>query len=101
VADFADQLSVKVVEMDRRCRAQQVGEGHFPGIDDVPRFALTLTCPELFRARTLVCSVPDRRKAEAVRNALRGPVSPACPSSGVRTHPDAHLFLEPESASLL
>ena len=94
VADFADPLAVKVVEMDRRCRAQQVGEGHFPGIDAVPRFALTLTCPKLFRARTLVCSVPDRRKAEAVRNALRGPVSAACPASGVRTHPDAHLFLD-------
>jgi glucosamine-6-phosphate deaminase len=101
VADFADPVAVKQVEMDRQCRAQQVGEGHFPSMDDVPRHALTLTCPTLFAARTLVCSVPDRRKAEAVRAALHGPVATACPASIVRTHPDAALFLEPGSASLL
>jgi glucosamine-6-phosphate deaminase len=101
VADFDDPLAVKVVEMDRRCREQQVGEGHFRSIEQVPRYALTLTCPTLLAARTLVCSVPDRRKAEAVRAALTGAVSEACPASAVRRHGDAALFLERESASLL
>jgi glucosamine-6-phosphate deaminase len=101
VADFRDPAAVKVVEMDERCRLQQVGEGHFPRVQAVPRFALTLTCPALLAAAHLICSVPDRRKAEAVRNALEGPVAALCPASVVRTHPDVVLYLEPESASLL
>jgi len=101
VADFNDPLAVKVVEMDERCRLQQVGEGHFPNLAAVPARALTLTCPTLLGAECLVCSVPDRRKAEAVRNALEGPVTTACPASAVRRHPHATLYLEPDSASLL
>jgi glucosamine-6-phosphate deaminase len=101
VADFADPAVVKRVEMDRRCRMQQVGEGHFPGIDAVPRYALTLTCPVLVSARCLVIAVPDLRKAEAVRNALGGPIGEACPASVVRTHANAHLFLDGESSSLI
>lgn len=101
VADFSDPVLVKVVEMDERCRRQQVGEGHFPDLESVPRQALTLTCPALLMARHVICSVPDRRKAEAVRNALEGPIAPVCPASAVRNHPDARLYLEPEAASLL
>lgn len=99
VADFNDPKAVKQVEMDHRCRAQQVGEGHFPDVDAVPRHALTLTCPTLTGARNLVCVVPDLRKAEAVRNALLGPVTPACPAALVRRHPHATLYLDPDSAS--
>jgi len=101
VADFDDPLPVKRVTMDERCRQQQVGEGHFPNLDAMPKEALTLTCPELFRAEHLICTVPEGRKAEAVKNALTGPVTEACPSSLVRTHPGATVYLDAESASLL
>lgn len=101
VADFRDPQAVKRVAMDERCRRQQVGEGHFPSLDAMPAEALTLTCPELVRAEHLICTVPDLRKAEAVKNALTGPISEACPSSLVRTHPAAAIYLDAESASLL
>lgn len=101
VANFHDPLAVKRVTMDERCRRQQVGEGHFPTLDDMPKEALTLTCPELFRARHLICTVPEQRKAGAVKNALTGPIAEICPSSLVRTHPAASVYLDGESASLL
>jgi glucosamine-6-phosphate deaminase len=101
VADFDDPLTVKVVELDEACRRQQAGEGHFATVADVPREALTLTCPALLRARHLICCVPESRKAAAVRASLEGPLTEACPGSALRTHPDAHLFLDCDSASLL
>jgi glucosamine-6-phosphate deaminase len=101
MADFYDPATIKVVELDERCRLQQVGEGHFPGLRDVPRQALTLTCPALMRSRHMICSVPEKRKAEAVRCALEGPLTPACPASLLRTHPQATIYLDTESASLL
>jgi glucosamine-6-phosphate deaminase len=101
VAKFDDPLAVKVVDLDEACRRQQVGEGHFSTLSEVPREALTLTCPALLRARHLVCCVPETRKAEAVRASLEGPLTEACPGSALRTHPDAHLFLDRESSALL
>ncbi len=101
VADFADPLPVKVVELDDACRRQQAGEGHFPDVSAVPKRALTMTCPALFGIASLICCVPDLRKAEAVRQAIYGPISTACPASILRTHPDAQLFLDCDSASLL
>ncbi len=101
VADFHDPEAVKRVTMDERCRQQQVGEGHFPNLEAMPKEALTLSCPELFRAEHWICTVPEQRKAEAVRNALTGPVSEACPSSLARTHPAAAVYLDVDSASLL
>lgn len=101
VADFSDPLSVKVVALDEKSRWQQVGEGHFPDLDSVPQEALTLTCPAILRAEHWICCVPDLRKAEAVKCALEGPVSTACPASLVQTHPSAHVYLDENSASLL
>lgn len=101
VADFDDPADVKVVDLDDRCRAQQVGEGHFPTIADVPPRALTVTIPALLRARTLVVVVPEARKAKSVHDALLGPVSTACPSSVLRGHAHATLYLDAESSSLL
>jgi len=98
-ADFADPLDVKVVELDRACRRQQVGEGHFAGIDEVPTHALTVTVPALLRAREVIAVVPERRKAEPVRAALLGPVSPSCPASALRTAGNATLHLDRGSAS--
>jgi glucosamine-6-phosphate deaminase len=101
VAEFHDPATIKLVELDERCRLQQVGEGHFPALGDVPRQALTLTCPALMRSRHMICSVPEKRKAEAVRCALKGPLTPACPASLLRTHPRATIYLDLDSASLL
>jgi glucosamine-6-phosphate deaminase len=101
VAKFDDPLTVKIVDLDEACRRQQVGEGHFATLSDVPREALTLTCPALLRARHLICCVPESRKAQAVRASLEGPLTEMCPGSALRTHADAHLFLDRESAALL
>lgn len=101
VADFDDPLTVKCVDLDDRCRRQQVGEGHFPSLDASPATALTVTLPALMRAGTVIACVPDTRKAEAVRAALTGPISPACPASLVRTHPRAFVFLDAAAAALL
>ncbi len=100
-ADFSDQAVVKVVTLDEACRRQQVGEGHFKDVASVPTRALTVTCSALFAARAWICCVPERRKAAAVRTALEGPISTACPASIVRRHPNARVFLDPDSAALL
>ncbi|MDQ3327861.1 MAG: glucosamine-6-phosphate deaminase [Chloroflexota bacterium] len=101
VADFEDPAWVKVVELDEACRAQQVGEGHFPTLEDVPTHAITLTVPALVAPRSLQVVVPEVRKAEAVRRAVRGPINTECPASILRNQPHAVLFLDAESASLL
>lgn len=101
VADFQDPLLVKRVVLDEACRRQQAGEGHFKDIDSVPREAVTITCSGLLKIRRWICCVPERRKAEAVRNALKGPITTACPASIVREHPDATVYLDEDSASLL
>src|SRR6202167_375226 len=91
VADFNDPLDVKIVELDRECRLQQVNEGHFPDIETGPRLALTATIPALLRARTVLAIVPEARKAEPVRAAIMGPVSTACPASYLRTRENVTL----------
>lgn len=101
VADFDDPAAVKIVALDEACKRQQVGEGHFPSLASVPTHALTLTVPTLMSVGNLVCVVPDSRKAEAVRNALEGPVTTACPASILRRHPHAQLFLDSAAAALL
>jgi glucosamine-6-phosphate deaminase len=99
VADFDDPSLVKVVNLDEACRMQQMGEGWFPSLKDVPEEAVTLTIPAILNARTISCVVPHKRKSGAVRNAIHGPVSTECPASILRSHPDTVLFLDPESAS--
>lgn len=101
VADFADPVDAKVVQLDDLCRAQQVAEGWFAAIDDVPESAITLTIPALMRVPRLIASVPGIRKAAIVRRALHDPISPACPATILRTHPNAAIFLDAESASEL
>lgn len=101
VADFSDPHAVKLVQLDEACRRQQVGEGCFPTLDAVPRYAYTLTIPALCRAAQVVGVVPEARKAPAVRDALRGPVATTCPASCLRRQPHAVLFLDADSASLL
>jgi len=101
VADFADPRLVKVVELDEACRRQQLGEGWFPALADVPTHALSLTIPAIMRCQAISCVVPDQRKADAVYKALYGPVATSCPASILRQHPNTTLFLEPDSASRL
>ena len=101
VADFQDPLGIKRVGLDERCRKQQAGEGHFTDFASVPSEAVTLTCPILMSSENLICCVPEMRKAEAVKNALEGPVTTQCPGSVVRTHPRACIYLDTDSASLL
>lgn len=100
-ADFHAPHAVNVVALDDACRRQQVGEGHFATLDDVPRQALSLSIPAILAASTISCIAPDQRKAEAVRCALEGALSPRCPASALQQHPDCHLYLDAASAALL
>ena len=100
-ADFKDTRLVKTVKLDEVCRNQQVNDGCFAKIDDVPTHALTLTVPALTSGRELYCIVPAKTKANAVYATLNGEITPDCPASVLRTHPCATLYLDPDSASLL
>ena len=99
VADFNDPRLIKVVELDDVCRRQQLGEGWFPTLEDVPKEAVSLTIPAIMRCRTVSCVVPDERKAHAIYNTLYGEISTACPASILRRHPDAMLFLDRAAAA--
>ena len=101
VADFNDPHRVKLVKLDEACRLQQVGEGHFPNLEAVPQYAFTLTIPTLCSATRMLCIVPERRKAPAVRAALRDLIGTACPASYLRRQQHCTLFLDNEAASLL
>ena len=98
VCDFDDPRDVKVVELDRVCRMQQVHDGCFATLDEVPTHALSLTVPVFMRTLHAAVTVPGPTKRAAVRAALQGPVTTACPASILRRHPDAALFLNKESA---
>lgn len=101
VADFDDPYLVKVVELEEKSRQQQVNDGCFERLDDVPTHALTLTIPAIMNAQYIVCVVPGKRKKEAVFKTLEGTVTPECPASVLRRHRAVHMFLDIESASLL
>jgi len=96
-ANFWDPRWVRRITLDERSRRQQVGEGHFATLDEVPKEAITLTIPALLAARHVVVQVPEARKAEAVNRALFGPISNACPASILRTCAHARLYLDRES----
>jgi len=100
-ADFVAEDPYLVVRLDDRCRAQQVGEGWFARVEDVPATAISMSVRQLFRARAIVCVVPDRRKAEAVRGTIEGRIDPMVPASILRRHPDVTIYLDRDSASLL
>ncbi|MCS1410788.1 MAG: Glucosamine-6-phosphate deaminase [Verrucomicrobia subdivision 3 bacterium] len=101
VADFEDIHWVKIVKLDTACKQQQVGEGHFPSLETVPSYALTLTIPALCAAKKIVCLAPESRKREAIRVALREPISTDCPASILRRQPHSTLYLDEDSAALL
>jgi glucosamine-6-phosphate deaminase len=100
-ADFETSVPYLVVGLDERCRKQQVDEGWFADLAEVPVTAISMSVRQLLRAEAIVCVVPDRRKAEAVRASIEGPVDPQVPASILRSHPDVTIYLDRESASLL
>ena len=101
VADFNDPKMVKIVELDNVCRQQQVNDGCFPELDAVPKYAMTMTMSLIMNIPEAICVVPTIRKANAIYNALCGDVTTACPASILRNHPNAALYLDQHSASLL
>jgi glucosamine-6-phosphate deaminase len=98
-ADFNDPVWVKVVKLDDVSRQQQVGEGHFASLHDVPTHAVTLTIPALMAATYMLAMVPEARKAAAVYKSLTDPIQVACPATILRQAPHAHLFLDLDSAA--
>jgi len=101
LCDFNDPLDVRLVLLDKACRTQQVAEGWFPAINDVPARAITLTIPPLLRVPKLIVSVPGMRKAEIVQRVIEQPVSIACPATVLKTHPDATVYLDRDSSSAI
>ena len=99
VADFGDKAAVKVVALDETCRQQQVNDGCFARLDDVPTHALTLTIPTLTAPEAVFCIVPAKTKANAVYAALRGGITEACPASILRRHANATLYCDADSAA--
>lgn len=97
VADFNDPALVKSVELDLPCRQQQVNDGCFASLQDVPTHALTLTIPALISGAHLYCMVPGKTKTAAVHQTLNGSISTECPSTILRQHPDCTLYLDPDS----
>lgn len=101
VADFNDPAVVKIVDLDEKCRQQQVNDGCFEALDDVPTHAMTLTIPALCCAKRLFCVVPATTKAWAVNETINGEVSEHCPASVMRRHENATLYVDSDSASAL
>lgn len=100
-ADFTTGEAYKVVTLDRRCREQQVGEGWFRTIDDVPAEAITMCVKEIMKSKHIVSAVPHEVKAEAIYNTITGRISQDVPATILKTHPDWNLFIDKDSASKL
>ena len=100
-ADFETTVPYLVVDLDEACRKQQQGEGWFPTLADVPTQAISMSVRQILKSRALVVTVPDERKAAAVRDSVEGPLTPTVPASVLREHPQADLMLDPPAASLL
>jgi glucosamine-6-phosphate deaminase len=100
-ADFQTEESYLVVDLDEACRHQQVGEGWFANISEVPRRAISMSVNQILKANEIICVVPGARKALAVKLCFEGEISPMAPASILRTHPTATIYLDRESASLL
>ncbi len=100
-ADFETEKPYLIVELDEGCRRQQLGEGWFNTLEEVPRRAISMSIQQIMKSQHIVCSVPDERKAQAVRNAVEGEVTNQVPASILQTHESISLYLDPPAASLL
>ncbi len=100
-ADFETEKPYIVVTLDEACRKQQMGEGWFPTLEEVPQKAISMSIRQILKSRLIILSVPDERKAQAVKDAVEGKINPMHPASIVQKHPHTVLFLDPASASKL
>ena len=101
VADFNDSAKIKKVDLDLMCRTQQVHDGCFGSLEEVPEYAMSLTIPTLFGADRLFCVVPAPTKANAVKATVNDAISEACPATIMRRHPDATLYVDPDSGKYI
>jgi len=101
LADFNTREPFIVVYLDEACRRQQMGEGWFANLDEVPSQAISMSISQIMQSKSIICSVPDQRKAQAVKNCLENEVSPMHPASILQQHPDCTIYLDDASASLL
>jgi len=100
-ANFSTEKSYIVVELDEACRRQQLDEGWFKSLDDVPQRAISMSIRQIMKSKNIICAVPDSRKAQAVKDCLEGNISPNHPASILRNHESVFLFLDRNSAKLL
>jgi len=100
-ADFETEVPYIVVNLDQACRQQQFGEGWFPTFDDVPKQAVSMSIRQIMKSARIILSVPDRRKAAAVKGTVEGPVTPTCPASIVQRHADCTLYIDDAAAAEL
>ena len=100
-ADFETEEAYIAVDLDEACRKQQMGEGWFKSMDEVPRRAISMTVRQVLKAKKIIAIVPEKRKADAIAKCFGGDISPMAPASILRTHPNAIVYLDRDSASLL
>jgi len=100
-ADFETRNAFIVVDLDEQCRQQQLGEGWFPTLDAVPKQAISMSIPQIMKSKKIVCTVPDQRKAKAVKNTIEGEVTSSVPASILQQHLNCRLYLDKAAASLL
>ncbi|HEY0075053.1 MAG TPA: glucosamine-6-phosphate deaminase [Abditibacteriaceae bacterium] len=100
-ADFDTEDAYIVVTLDEGCKAQQMGEGWFPTLNDVPQQAISMGIQQILKSHSIICTVPDERKAQAVKSAVEGAITPQVPASVLQRHTSTTLYLDPPAATLL
>lgn len=100
-ADFETEVPYLAVNLDEKCRLQQMGEGWFPTLEDVPAQAISMSVKQIMKSKAIICSVPDKRKAEAVKGSVEGDVTTMVPASILQQHQATWLYLDEDSAVLL
>jgi glucosamine-6-phosphate deaminase len=100
-ADFETEQPYIIVALDEACRKQQMGEGWFKSVEEVPGHAISMSVKQILKSKKIICSVPDRRKADAVKNCVEQTVCNLYPSSILQLHPNCDLYLDKFSAALL
>ncbi len=100
-ADFETEAAYLVVNLDKVCREQQMGEGWFATLDDVPKQAISMSIKQIMKSKHIICSVPDKRKAKAIKNVVESEITPNVPSSILKTHNSVFIYLDNDSASLM
>lgn len=100
-ADFETEEAYLVVDLDEACRKQQMGEGWFPTLEDVPKQAISMSIKQIMKSKSIICSVPDKRKAKAVKGSVEEKVTPLIPASILQQHKETQIYLDKDSASLL